>query len=116
MKKCNNCETEFFTKNPRSLYCSSKCKASAYRLKLNELKPPKLCWFCGTYFEIKERKKFCCDEHKQKFYKRKEFNKPIILTIDSKTKVETRKYDRIPEVLQQWREIRKDFISLSSSL
>jgi hypothetical protein len=37
-------------------------------------------------------------------------NKPIILSIDPKTKIETRKYDKILEVYRRWREIRKDFI------
>lgn len=116
MAKCQQCELEFFSKSPRSLYCSGRCKVAAHRAKLHELKPHSLCWFCGTEFKIKDRTKFCCDKHKQKFYKNKELNKPIVLTIDSKTKIETRKYDKIPEVLQQWKERRKDFLALDSVL
>ena len=114
MNKCQNCDQELISKNPLTLYCSNKCKTAAYRERLDRLKPPTVCWFCGTEFKIKDRTKFCCDKHKEKFYKRKEMNKPIVLTIDSKTKIETMKYDRIPEILQQWKERRKEFLIVDS--
>jgi hypothetical protein len=112
MGNCLNCNTALNTKNLRALYCSSRCKTAAYRIRIDKTKTPVFCWFCGTEFKIKSRFKFCCNEHRRKFFKRKESNKPIILTIDSKTKIETRRYDKIPEIIQQWKERRKGFLTL----
>jgi hypothetical protein len=106
---CKNCNQELISKSSSALYCSNKCKTAAHRLK-NKSNHPSICWFCLAEFKIKGRTKFCCEDHKNKFHKRKEMNKPIILSIDPKTKIETRKYDKILEVYRRWREIRKDFI------
>jgi len=103
MANCK-CGQELISKKSGAMYCSNKCKTAAYRERLDELKPPTICWFCGIEFKIKRHTKFCSEIHKMKFYKRKEMNKPISLVIDSKTRIETRKYDKIPEVIQQWKE------------
>lgn len=114
MNKCQECNINLpENKNERTKYCSPKCKTSAYRKRKEEIFPisPSVCWFCGTDFLIKGRFKFCCDDHKKKFHKRKELNKPIILDIDKKTKIETKKYDQIPEIIKKWKK-QRDFFSL----
>jgi hypothetical protein len=104
MTNCKKCDQELTLKKSSAMYCSSKCRTAAHREKLNEIKPPTVCWFCGIEFKIKKHTKFCSETHKIKFYKRKELNKPISLLINSKTRIETRKYDKIPEVIQKWKE------------
>lgn len=111
MRTCKKCNAQIDSKNARAVYCSPKCKVSSHREKLKNEKPSSVCWFCGSYFRINGRTKFCSDKHKVRFHKRKEMGKPIILLIDPRTQVETKKYDKIPEVISYWKNIRKDFLS-----
>jgi hypothetical protein len=116
MTKCKNCSQELKSKNPRAIYCSDRCKTAYHRGEKNKNNPITVCWFCGVEFNIKGRKKFCSDEHKGKFHKSKEKDKAIVLIIDANTKIETKKYDKIPRIIQEWKERRKGFLIPSTKI
>lgn len=98
---CLHCNSPIETNNKRKLYCSDNCKVYHHR----ELKKPELnCNFCGEIIKKKSYYKFCCDEHKKMFFRRKRYGKTIMIKVDSKTVIETKQYDKIPEIIKRYKE------------
>lgn len=106
VKPCAYCTTPFETKF--GMYCSPLCKSRAHRAKEKaERIKDLICFYCGTAVKDDRKTKFCCEDHKNKYHKAKDRGKPLQIRIDAKTVVYTKKYDSVPEVIRQYKELHK---------
>jgi len=75
-KKCKFCNTDFTSKNNRTLYCSNSCK-NKYHLQNKD--PNTICNYCGKSFYKKEAKKkqnklhHCSKECHNKYMKKQDY-------------------------------------------
>ena len=101
-KECLECKSSFETRF--GTFCSSTCKSKHHKEKkrLEKIKDL-ICHFCGGAITEKRKTKFCCEEHKNKFFEAKRYGKKIALKINEKTTIFTDKYDRIPEILANYK-------------
>ena len=102
--ECTHCKKPL-TGSIRKLFCNVNCKMAHRRLAEKELAgpiEPGICYFCGVNIHETSRKKFCCDIHKQLFYAAKKANRPIRLRLDAKTQIETRRYNDIPKLVNEY--------------
>lgn len=123
--KCLQCGQEHERKG---VYCSKKCTDKAYRDrkagKANALPiikqttkeetlqvpnvevPPekgeklKWCNFCGTQLNENTLLQFCNDEHKYGYYKTISIGGTLKLHLDSRTTIETKKYERVQQLIE----------------
>lgn len=61
----------------------------------------KYCNYCAI--EIPGKDKFCSDEHKERFTARMNAGEPIYLQISPGTVVESKRYDKITEVIIKYK-------------
>lgn len=100
-KNCAHCNSEFETKF--GIYCSAICKTKAHREKKKaEARKDYICYYCGSQITAPSFYKFCNEDHGRKFQTAKDRGKPILLKINNKTTIQTKKYDSIPEVVRSW--------------
>jgi predicted nucleic acid-binding Zn ribbon protein len=104
-RSCKTCSSPIASDNVQQVYCSAGCKNKANQVKKKMSKPDMFCMFCTDMLPKEARNtKFCCDEHKNRFYLAKAANRPIMVRVDAKTVIETRKYNDVPGVAARWRE------------
>ncbi len=121
MDTCIQCGQEH---NKRGVYCSKKCTDKAYRdrkagkanaLPILHTKPkekivvnvpketgPKLKWcnFCGATLNESSMLQFCNKEHQLGYYETISIGGTLKLRIDSRTTIETKKYERVQELIE----------------
>lgn len=121
MDTCIQCGQEH---NKRGVYCSKKCTDKAYRdrkagkanaLPILHTKPkekivvnvpketgPKLKWcnFCGATLNESSMLQFCNKEHQLGYYEAISIGGTLKLRIDSRTTIETKKYERVQELIE----------------
>jgi len=117
---CPICSSEHERKGT---YCSKKCTDKAYRarkkgsadapplVKKESVKfpiipipkesGPKLRWcnFCGASIEHSHKLGFCNDEHEKDYWTLVHNNGTLKLKIDARTIIETRRYNRVQEII-----------------
>ncbi len=117
---CPICSSEHERKGT---YCSKKCTDKAYRarkkgsadapplVKKESVKfpiipipkesGPKLRWcnFCGSSIEHSPKLGFCNDEHEKDYWALVHNNGTLKLKIDARTIIETRRYNRVQEII-----------------
>jgi hypothetical protein len=107
VKECIECKASFETKI--GTFCSSTCKSKHHKEKKRLEKIKELvCHFCGGAITEKRKTKFCCKEHKNKFFEAKRTGKKIAIKVNEKTTIFTDKYDRIPEILANYKVAAED--------
>lgn len=125
---CIQCDKEH---DRNGMYCSKNCTDKAYRQRkaLKEgktIKPkhikssvnipkesgPKLKWcnFCGGSIENSPMLRFCNKEHQVGYYEAISIGGTLKLRLDSRTLIETKKYDRVQELIESLR-ARSGFIN-----
>lgn len=62
---------------------------------------PKYCNYCAV--ELNETIKFCSDDHKERFEYNKSEGLPVPLQISSSCVIWCKKYDKIPEVIERYK-------------
>lgn len=97
-KNCECCNQEFTTENQRKITCSVKCRVNLSR-KRKRLALDLRCHYCAVEITKKSHYKFCCEEHKKLFHKRKECNTPIQVMVKKGLVISTRKYWEIPDLV-----------------
>jgi hypothetical protein len=124
MNTCIQCGQEH---DKRGVYCSKRCIDKAYRdrksgktnaLPVVDRKPkvkvkqeridipvetgPKLKWcnFCGASLDTSPMLQFCNKEHQEDYYRVIKSGGALKLKIDSRTIIETRKYNRVQELIE----------------
>jgi|LakMenE01Jun11ns_1017448.scaffolds.fasta_scaffold9885091_4 hypothetical protein len=122
--KCIQCGSDHERKG---MYCSKRCTDKAYRerkkLKVSETpnkvedeveleveekidipneKGTKLRWcnFCGASIENSPKLGFCDSHHEREYWYAVKHNLALKIRIDSKTIVETRRYQKVQEVIE----------------
>lgn len=122
--KCIQCNSEH---DRKGMYCSKKCTDKAYRerKKLNVSVTPKKtkehheddiderinipeetgnklkwCNFCGASIENSPKLGFCDGQHERDYWYAVKHNLPLKIRIDSKTIVETRRYQKVQDVIE----------------
>lgn len=107
VKECLECKSSFETRF--GTFCSSTCKSKHHKEKkrLEKLKDL-VCYFCGGPITEKRKKKFCCEEHKNDFFEAKRSGRKIALKVNEKTTIFTNKYDKIPEILANYKVVIED--------
>lgn len=99
-KQCAHCAKEFSTKF--AIYCSPLCKVHASRRRAREAQALQ-CDLCAAPLP-KRRARFCCTEHKQKFWRLVRAGREIPVKVSQATTLYTKKYDDIKGVRQRWLE------------
>ena len=121
MNTCIQCGEEH---EKRGAYCSKRCTDKAYRdrksgkanaLPIIDRKPkekieviipqetgPKLKWcnFCGASLDESHMLQFCNEEHQKNYYTAITLGGTLKLRIDGRTTIETKKYDRVQELIE----------------
>ena len=121
MDACIQCGQEH---EKRGAYCSKKCTDKAYRdrkagkanaLPILHTKPkekivvnvpketgPKLKWcnFCGATLNESSMLQFCNKEHQLGYYEAISIGGTLKLRIDSRTTIETKKYERVQQLIE----------------
>jgi hypothetical protein len=124
MNTCIQCGQEH---DKRGVYCSKRCIDKAYRdrksgktnaLPVVNIKAkdkvkkeridipietgPKLKWcnFCGASLETSPMLQFCNKEHQEDYYRVIKTGGALKLRLDSRTIIETRKYNRVQELIE----------------
>ena len=132
MNTCIQCGVEH---EKNGAYCSKKCTDKAYRdrkkgksdalplivkvkssrIEIPKETGPKLKWcnFCGASLEKSKMLQFCNSEHQKDYYKTISRGGTLKLRIDTKTVVETKKYNRVQEVIDHLLERRKQWLVFS---
>lgn len=122
--KCIQCGSDHERKG---MYCSKRCTDKAYRVrkKLKESeshsiiedveeievdekidvpveKGEKLKWcnFCGASIDNSPKLGFCDGQHERDYWYAVKHNLPLKIRIDSKTIVETRRYNKVQDVIE----------------
>ena len=99
---CGNplCGKEFETRF--GTYCCAVCKAKAHKLKQRAKREVRHCWWCSVELKDPHKLKFCSRQHNWKFDRARKAGRAVQVQVTPTLKIETRKWDRIPEVRQQW--------------
>jgi hypothetical protein len=111
MKNCAYCG-DYHEEN--SIYCSKTCSERTYRFRKslkdkqeeeiphikNDGLKDRWCNFCGVTIETEHNLKFCKHEHEADFRESVKRGKPLKIHIDSRTIIQTSKYDRVQEVIE----------------
>jgi hypothetical protein len=117
---CPICSSEH---DRKGTYCSKKCTDKAYRarkkgvtdsppligksgvkstiIKIPKESGPKLKWcnFCGASIEKSHKLGFCNSEHEKDYWWTVHNKGTLKLRIDSRTIIETRKYDKVQDII-----------------
>ena len=134
MNTCIQCGEKH---DKRGAYCSKKCTDKAYRdrksgkanaLPIIDRTPkkkivvnvpketgPKLKWcnFCGASLNESTMLQFCNGEHQRSYYETISLEGTLKLRIDSRTTIETKKYDRVQQLIESMM-TRNSFLTLFS--
>lgn len=122
MATCIQCGGEH---DKKGVYCSKRCTDKAYRDrksgKTNALpiierqaktKPVKFiipkeegtklkwCNFCGASIEYSHMLQFCNETHQENYYRTISVGGALKLRIDGRTIIETKKYERVQELIE----------------
>lgn len=111
--KCVQCGIEHYRK---SQYCSKRCTDKSYRernklklveskedpIEIPEDKGPKLKWcnYCGSPIHNSRRKGFCDSDHEKEYLRCVNNQLPLKIRIDAKTVVETKRYDKVQDIIE----------------
>lgn len=102
-RSCLHCGGDYVNQF-ESKYCSSRCKTAHWRAK-NLVKPTLLCDFCSEPIQRDSiKRKFCCVEHKWRFYGRVRAGRPIDVKVDATTIIQTKDYKNIAQVRETWQQ------------
>ena len=101
---CGNplCGREFETRF--GTYCCAVCKAKAHKLKQRAEREQLYCWWCSAALKSPHKKKFCSRQHEWRLAAARKAGRAVQVQVTPTLKIETRKWDRIPEVRKQWQE------------
>jgi hypothetical protein len=132
MNTCIQCGEEH---EKKGAYCSKRCIDKAYRdrkkgksdalpligrvkssrIEIPKETGPKLKWcnFCGASLEHSKMLQFCNSEHQKDYYKTISRGGTLKLRIDAKTVIETKKYNRVQEVIDYLLQSRKQWLVFS---
>jgi len=118
---CIQCAKEH---DRKGMYCSKNCTDKAYRhrkaikegkiikpkhIKSSVIIPkesgPKLKWcnFCGSSIENSSMLRFCNEDHQVDYYETVSIGGTLKLRLDARTLIETKKYDRVQELIEAMR-------------
>lgn len=116
-------------------YCSKSCNDKAYRMRkkrgtgtaplVKDLKiegsgeplpfisSSKWCNFCGKTLPEGSKSHFCDNTHEKEWRESKKNGEPLKLKINSRTEIQTKKYDRVQEVIERITESSSFFVKFS---
>ena len=107
-KECLECKQVFETKF--GTFCSATCKSKHNKeLKRQEKLKDLVCYFCGGPITEKRKTKFCCEDHQKDFFEAKRAGRKIKIKVNSKTTIFTDKYDKIPEIIANYKVMMEDY-------
>jgi len=121
-----NCQQCGEKHDKKGLYCSKRCCDKAYRerkktgaptlakkavvpkkakapgIAIPKEKGPKLKWcmYCGNSLEHSKKLRFCDDAHERMYWETVNNGNSLKISIDPRTIIVTRKYDRIQEIIE----------------
>lgn len=135
MRKCIQCGG---LNERKGVYCSKSCNDKAYRMRkkggtgaaplVKDLKledvhitgeplrfssSSKWCNFCGKTLPEASNLHFCDDTHEYGYRDAMKNGAPLKLKINSRTEIQTKKYDRVQEVIERITETSSFFIKFS---
>lgn len=135
MSKCIQCGG---INDRKGVYCSKSCNDKAYRMRkkggtgaaplVKDLKlegkrefgeplhfssSSKWCNFCGKTLPEESKLHFCGLTHEQGYRDAMKNGEPLKLKINSRTEIQTKKYDRVQEVIERIVETSSFFIKFS---
>lgn len=104
--QCPSCGATFTTQF--GTYCSTTCRAKASKQRARAARIEETgqihCNWCSAKLDPMLRRKFCCEDHKQRFFSAKRAGKPIRVQVSPNLCIETRDYDRIHQLRKEWQE------------
>jgi len=103
---CNDHKKEYHKKNRKGKY-TVKYKHP------DGLEKKRICLYCTTEYRSNKREKFCCDEHQVAFASAVKKKQYILVKINSKLTVRTKKYDRILQILEKYKSHSEDLSHLN---
>jgi hypothetical protein len=121
-----NCQQCGDKHDKKGLYCSKRCCDKAYRdrkkagapvitkkiVAPKEVKTPefpipkekgpklKWCMCCGNSLEHSSKLRYCNDAHERMYWETVNSGNSLKISIDSRTTIVTRKYDKIQEIIE----------------
>lgn len=135
MGKCIQCGG---VNERKGAYCSKSCNDKAYRqrkkratgentlsgdLKIGKgraigeplpfTSASKWCNFCGKTLPEGSESHFCDKEHEKEWREARKNGEPLKLKINSRTEIQTKKYDRVQEVIERITETSSFFVKFS---
>jgi hypothetical protein len=123
---CRLCNTSFIPSKATSkiFFCSTEHKKEHYRINRrgkytikykhpDGLEEKRICLYCTTEYRSNKRAKFCCDEHQMAFASAVKKKQHILVKINSKLTVRTKKYDRILQILEKYKSHSEDLSHLN---
>jgi len=122
----------------KGAYCSKSCNDKAYRMRkkrgtgaaplVKELKleerrvigeplpftsASKWCNYCGKTLPESGNTHFCDSTHEREWREARKNGEPLKLKINSRTEIQTKKYDRVQEVIERITETSSFFVKFS---
>ena len=135
MGKCIQCGV---IHDRKGVYCSKSCNDKAYRMRkkggtgaaplVKDLKSDqervsgeplpftsssKWCNFCGKTLPEGSKSHFCDNTHEKEWREAKKNGEPLKLKINSRTEIQTKKYDRVQEVIERITETSSFFVKFA---